>query len=249
MRLLALSAFFRAALLAERMYWPLYFAPVLQAFLMAAVFWLVLGSRGQIGGVAFFEFLAPGLLAATVVQRGYESTSFDVMAVRYSRAVEDWYMAPIHGVDILLGLLCPAVLRGVYTAVVMLVGFGLFMGSTAEHVALVLVLLLLLALMGGAAGILAALVSERWDGLSAWESYVFLPVVAFSPCYFPYAVLEGWWAEVLWLNPLAGLVTVLRSLYLGEGVVWGLLVYPVVLCGVFLVGAGVLLQRGYKIKA
>jgi hypothetical protein len=71
-------------------------APLVTAGLFLAVFALAIGPvRGEVMGVPFIEFLAPGLLMMTVIQNAFANTSSSLMISKVQGNIVDTLMPPL----------------------------------------------------------------------------------------------------------------------------------------------------------
>ena len=71
-------------------------APALQSLLFAFIFQLALGDASvSMGGLDFNAFLAPGLVAYVVLERGFESTAFMMVYDKLEGMITDVIGAPL----------------------------------------------------------------------------------------------------------------------------------------------------------
>jgi ABC-2 type transport system permease protein len=71
-------------------------APLVTAGLFLAVFTLAIGpSRGEVMGVPFLHFLAPGILMMTVIQNAFANTSSSIVIAKVQGNIVDTLMPPL----------------------------------------------------------------------------------------------------------------------------------------------------------
>ncbi len=71
-------------------------APLMTAALFLAVFALALGQgRGDVMGVPFLAFLAPGILMMTVIQNAFANTSSSLVIAKVQGNIVDTLMPPL----------------------------------------------------------------------------------------------------------------------------------------------------------
>ena len=69
-------------------------------------------TRGQVMGLDFATFLAPGLLMMTVIQNAFANTSSSIMAAKVQGNIVDTLMPPLSAGELVLGYLAGGVARG-----------------------------------------------------------------------------------------------------------------------------------------
>lgn len=119
-------------------------APMVTAALFLMIFNIAIGpGRGDVMGVPFIEFLAPGIMMMTVIQNAFANTSSSIVITKVQGNIVDTLMPPLSGFEILLGYLAGAVARGVLVALGIGTGLMLVLGVVPEHplVALLFVVL------------------------------------------------------------------------------------------------------------
>ncbi len=87
-------------------------APVATAVLFMLVFTLAIGTqRGDVEGVPFAVFLAPGILMMTVIQNAFANTSSSIMVSKVQGNIVDTLMPPLSPGELLTGFVTGGVAR------------------------------------------------------------------------------------------------------------------------------------------
>jgi lipooligosaccharide transport system permease protein len=169
-----------------------------------------------LGGLTYLEFLAPGLLAATVMQSAaFESTFPIIGGLNWQRTFHAMYATPLSPRDIALGNLLWTAIRlamisSVFTVVV--VAFG------AAHSPLVVlgIPVAVLTGMSFAAPIAAFSATQRTPNrFNVIFRFGITPLFLFSGTFFPIESLPSFLHPVAWLSPLWHGVDLTRGLVLG----------------------------------
>lgn len=178
-------------------------APALQSVLFALVFQLALGGTNMtMGGVDFATFLIPGLVAYTALERGFESTGFMMVFDKLEGVIGDILTAPLISAEIVLayGLMAAttAVITGTAT------GLALYPFTlTLPAAPLTLFAFTFLGgLMLGLLGLIAGLWSDKWDHISAVQTFVVIPAIFMSGVFFSLDRLPDAVRTVAELNPV-----------------------------------------------
>jgi ABC-2 type transport system permease protein len=236
-----------------RFFGPSILGPALQASLFAAVFRLAAGDHvPNLGGLSFFEFLAPGLILAAVMQRAFQSTAYTIMFDKLEASLSDLIGAPMSAAEVLAGWLISATaisfLIGVTVALAMIF-FGL---GVPVYPLLALYFALTAILLFAAIGVISAIVSTKWDGLSGKETFMLVPLVFLSGTFFPVdSVPEGIWRTLFQLNPIVYYVDGFRYAVTGTAAT-DVVTAMIVACAATLTLIAIahtMLRTGYKLKA
>mgnify|MGYP003345450307 FL=1 len=98
-------------------------APVITSLMFLAIFSLALGrSVQEISGVAFIEFLAPGLIMMAIIQNAFNNTVSSVMVSKIQGNIVDVMLPPLTPGEFMLGFICGGVVRGVLVALCVEIG-------------------------------------------------------------------------------------------------------------------------------
>ncbi|HTG41480.1 MAG TPA: ABC transporter permease [Methylomirabilota bacterium] len=169
-----------------------------------------------LGGLTYLQFLAPGLLAATVMQAAAFEATFPIIGgLNWQRTFHAMYATPLSPRDIALGnLLWMAIRLGMIATVftVVIVAFG------AAHSPLVVLGIPVAVLTGMAFGapIAAYSATQRTPNkFNVIFRFGITPLFLFSGTFFPIESLPGFLQPVAWLSPLWHGVDLTRGLVLG----------------------------------
>lgn len=250
---IGVGALVRRMVLGEILFFKLaLLGPALQALLFALVISLALGERMPfVGPLPFLDFLAPGLVIAAILQRAFETTAFTMLHEKLEGTIADVFGAPLLAGEILAGYLLSTI------AIAILIGIPVWVfllplgASMPVHMLATLYFLLTGIVILAAAGILAAMRSQKWDSLSAKEVFLLVPALFLSGSFFSIDQLAAPFDTLMLLNPAFHMVNGFRFAMTGhaDAPVW----ISAAFLGVTALGINaltlVLLHRGYRIKA
>jgi lipooligosaccharide transport system permease protein len=205
------------------------------------------GGNGDVAGVRYIVFLAPGLLAANAMQTGMSEASWPVMgAVKWTKSYTAMRASPLSVADIAAGHLAYMLIRVTINAaifVVVMAAFGVVPSAGG------IVLALLAAVLTGAAfsPLIAAFSvrQERDWNLSLLYRFGLIPLFLFSGTFFPISQLPTALQPIAWITPLWHGVSLCRDLALGHASAAAMLGHAGYLVGVALLGA-VLMLGSYR---
>ena len=170
----------------------------------------------SLGGLTYLQFLAPGLLAATVMQSAAFEATFPIIGgLNWQRTFHAMYATPLSPRDIALGNLAwmairLAMISSVFTLIVVLFG--------AAHSPLVVlgIPVAVLTGMAFAAPIAAFSATQRNPNrFNVIFRFGITPLFLFSGTFFPITQLPAVLQGVAWLSPLWHGVDLTRGLVLG----------------------------------
>ncbi|GLO69544.1 transport permease protein [Phaeobacter inhibens] len=227
-------------------------APMVTAALFLMIFNIAIGpGRGDVMGVPFIEFLAPGIMMMTVIQNAFANTSSSIVITKVQGNIVDTLMPPLSGFEILLGYLAGAVARGVLVALGIGTGLMLVLGVVPEHPLVALLFVVLGALFLGGLGIVAGVFAEKFDQMAAITNFIVTPLAFLSGTFYSVEALPPVLRLLSHLNPVFYLIDGVRFGVIGtsdSSPLLGLLV-----CSLSSVAIGTLawlmLRSGYRLKS
>jgi lipooligosaccharide transport system permease protein len=179
---------------------------------------------GKVGGVAYLDFLAPGLMASTAMQVGGNEAMYPVMgAIKWLRTYFAMLATPLDVIDVLLGHVTWIGLRLVMVASIYLAIMTAF-GTVHSALALLAVPMAVMTGLAFAVPIAAFSAAQQNDtGFSAIYRFGLVPLFLFSGTFFPIGQLSGWLQPVAQATPLYHGVAMCRGLALGHIAPWSAL--------------------------
>jgi lipooligosaccharide transport system permease protein len=172
---------------------------------------------GQLGGVGYLTFLAPGLLAASAMQTAVQESTYPVMgAIKWIRSYHAMLATPLRIIDVLLGHLAWIALRLLLVATVFVIVMSAF-GATDSWMVVFAIPSAVLTGMAYAAPT-AAFAATRTDDLSfaALFRFLVIPMFLFSGTFFPVSQLPAALRPFAYATPLWHGVDLCRHLALGQ---------------------------------
>ena len=165
--------------------------------------------------ISYAAFIAPGLLAASAMNGAVFDSTFNVFfKLKYGRLYDAMLATPLGPVDIALGEIGWALIRGGLYALGFLsvmAGFGLLASPWAL---LALPAALVVAFAFAAVGMAATSFMRSWQDFDL-VTLVILPMFLFSTTFYPLSVYPRWLQIVVECLPLFHAVELMRGLTTG----------------------------------
>ncbi|AGI69190.1 ABC-2 family inner membrane transport permease [Octadecabacter antarcticus 307] len=159
--------------------------PLVNAGLFLLIFTIAIGpQRGDVMGVPFMEFLAPGILTMTVIQNAFANTSSSIASAKVGGNIVDTLMPPLSALELLVGYIAGAVARGMIVAVVITIGAVWLIGMPVTHPVWALTFIVLGSILMGALGMVAAVFANKFDQLSAITNFLVTPLAFLSGTFY-----------------------------------------------------------------
>ncbi len=191
-------------------------APLVTAGLFLAVFALAIGPvRGEVMGVPFIEFLAPGLLMMTVIQNAFANTSSSLMISKVQGNIVDTLMPPLSPAELVIGYIAGGIARGVLVAATISVVLMIVLGHGMAHPLWVLAFAILGSAFLGGLGIVAAILSEKFDHMAAITNFLVVPLSFLSGTFYSIEGLPPLMQTITHLNPVFYLIDGTRHGFIG----------------------------------
>jgi ABC-2 type transport system permease protein len=161
--------------------------PLLFAVLLLLIFGVVMGqARAGAPGVDYLRFLAPGLIAMTMLQNAFANTSSSILIAKQSGTISDVLMAPLRPGELTLGYAIGGVARGVILGLALCLVFAPFTGVPASAgmgartLAFGLGATLLFSLLGVIGGVLA----RRMEHIAFMSQIIVAPLTLLSGTFY-----------------------------------------------------------------
>jgi ABC-2 type transport system permease protein len=191
-------------------------APLITAGLFLAVFSLALGGqRGEVMGVPFVQFIAPGLMMMTVIQNAFANTSSSILVAKIQGNIVDTLMPPLSPLELVLGYLAGGVGRGLFVAVPILAVMVLLLRTGIAHPLWAITFVVLGSVFMGALGIVAAVLANKFDQMAAISNFIITPLSFLSGTFYSIEALPPVMRTLCHVNPVFYLIDGLRYGVLG----------------------------------
>ena len=182
-------------------------APLATAGLFMVIFSIAIGQRrGDVMGVDFTTFIAPGILMMTVIQNSFANTSSSIVISKVQGNIVDTLMPPLSPLELVLGYLAGAVARGVLVALAIAVGLAVFLGITPAHPLVWLVFVVLGAAFLGSLGMVAGIFANKFDQMAAITNFIVTPLAFLSGTFYSVEALPPVLNTISHLNPVFYLI-------------------------------------------
>ncbi len=177
-------------------------APVVTTLLFLAVLTLAIGkSGGDIDGITYSQFVAPGLIMMAIVQNAFANTSSSLMLAKIQGVIIDFLMPPLSGFEVTFAMVVGGVVRGVMVGAVVMTAVYLFVPFTLYHPWIGLYHVISACVMLALLGVLTGVWAQSFDQLAAITNYIITPLSFLSGTFYSIKNLPEFWYHVCHFNP------------------------------------------------
>jgi ABC-2 type transport system permease protein len=227
------------------------FAPVVSTLLYLLVFGQVIDSQLEVyTGLSYSQFLIPGLVMMAVLQNAFSNSSSSLIQSKMHGNLTFALLSPISPFEFYLAFIAASVIRGIAVGLgILLIGaYGFDLTFNAPG--WILLFAVLSAAMMGGLGMLAGILSDKYDHLAAFQNFIIMPLTFLSGVFYSIHALPEVWQQVSHFNPFFYMVDGFRygffeqsdvSVYLS---LWVTVLFLVAISVINLI----LLNKGVKIR-
>ncbi len=191
--------------------------PVITTALYFLIFGSLIGPRiGEIHGVSYPMFIAPGLIMMTVIVNSYGNVSTSLFSVRFQKSIEEMLISPMRNSFLLLGYVLGGVFRGLIVAILVFLIASFFLTIEFSHLPMTLVVVLLVSAVFSLAGFTNAMIARNFDDIMIIPTFVLTPLTYLGGVFYSTSMLPPFWQKVSWLNPILYMVNALRQTMIGQ---------------------------------
>jgi len=226
--------------------------PAITMTLYFLIFGGLIGSRiGPMDGLAYMDFIVPGLVMMSVIQNSYGNISSSFFGAKFGRHIEELLVSPMPSWVILLGYVAGAVLRGLLVGAVVLLIATLFTDVRMPHPLVTFTTVLLGATIFALAGFVNAVYAKKFDDIAIVPTFILTPLTYLGGVFYSVKLLPDWAEAATHANPIFYMVNAFRYGLLGVSDVPVGIAYALMLAFVVALAAlGLwLLRRGVGMRS
>lgn len=190
--------------------------PVITTSLYFLIFGELIGERiGQVEGVSYSEFIAPGLIMMSVLTNAYANVSSSVFSAKFHKNIEEQLVSPMSDWLIILGYVTGGVIRGLTVGAIVGLVSMLFTKVNVAHLVPTLVVSALTAVVFSFAGFLNGLYAKTFDDVTIIPTFVLGPLTYLGGVFYSVSMLSPTWQTIAQFNPLLYVINGFRYGMLG----------------------------------
>jgi ABC-2 type transport system permease protein len=191
--------------------------PAITAALYFIIFGSLIGRRiGEMGGVSYLEYIAPGLIMMSVITNSYGNVVSSFFGAKFGRHIEELLVAPLPNWLIVCGYMAGGILRGLIVGLVVTVIALFFTHLHVEHALTVAAAVLLTAVIFSLLGYLNAVFAKNFDQITFVPTFILTPLTYLGGVFYSITMLPEWAQHLSRANPVLYMVNAFRHGFLGH---------------------------------
>ena len=226
--------------------------PAITMTLYFVIFGSLIGRRiGEVGGVPYMTFIAPGLIMMSVITNSFGNVVSSFFSAKLQQHLEEMLVAPLSVVTIVVGYVVGGVARGILVASLVTLVALFFTDLKLAHPAVTLCVIVLTAMVFSLGGLLNAVFAKNFDDITIVPTFILTPLTYLGGVFFSITDLPPFWQHVAIANPILSMVNAFRYGMLGRSdlpLAVGLSIIGTAFVALFLL-AVILLKRGVGIRS
>jgi ABC-2 type transport system permease protein len=227
------------------------FSPLITSLLFLLVLSLAIGNeRGNVMGIPFINFLAPGLIAMSVIQQAFSHSSSSIMIGKIQGTIFDTISAPLNAQEVVTATILAACSRSIIIALISIIIFSLIIDLTIVSFTYIIIFTFLSSFILGATGFIAGLWAEKFDHMATVTNFLIVPLSFLSGTFYSIDRLPSILQAISKLNPFFYMIDGFRYGFIGTAdgsIIYGI-IYLTILSFIIWFIAYLLYKIGYKIK-
>ncbi|MBX7057359.1 MAG: ABC transporter permease [Leptospirales bacterium] len=185
--------------------------PAITMALYFLIFGRLIGSRvGDVQGMTYLRFIAPGLILMAVITNAYANVSSSFFSARFQRNIEELLVSPTPNWIIVLGYSLGGVVRSLMVGGVVLLIAAIFQPMSAPHPLSALSSCILASFVFSLGGFLNACYARKFDDISLIPTFILTPLTYLGGVFFSADMLSPFWRGLALANPILYLVNAFR---------------------------------------
>ena len=227
-------------------------SPLVSSLLFLSVLTLALGDdRGEVLGFSFIEFLAPGLIAMSIITQSFSHSVSSLMIAKIQGNIVDMLYAPLSALEVSLAIILAAVTRSLLIAIISIVVFAVIIEIHIYSIFYIFIFAFLGSFILGGIGFITGLWAEKFDHTATITNFVIQPLSFLSGVFYSIERLPLFFQTVSSINQFFYIIDGFRYGFLGssDGSISVGLIYLSIIALLVWLASFYLYKVGYKIKS
>jgi ABC-2 type transport system permease protein len=227
-------------------------SPVVNSLLLLAIFSLAIGNRFKVNSeIDFLQFMAPGLIMMGAMQNAFSNTSSSFVMGKVLGHIIDYLIPPISSNEMLLAMVCGAIVRGIMVGIATFIGIAFFVDISFYNLSYAIFCIFFATMFLGLLGMLCGIISETFDHMSAITSYLITPLTFLSGTFYSTKNLPDFWQNIAHFNPFFYMIDGFRYAVTGyhDGNITVGIILMISINIILWLIISAMLKRGYRVKS
>jgi len=227
-------------------------SPLVSSLLFLSVLSLALGNnKGDVLGFSFISFLAPGLIAMSILTQSFSHSVSSLMIGKIQGNIVDMLYAPLSALEVSMAIILAAITRSLLIALISIAVFSLIVEIPIYNIIYIFIFGFLSSFILGSLGFITGLWAEKFDHTATVTNFIITPLSFLSGVFYSIDKLPNFFQTISKINPFFYMIDGFRYGFLGaaDGSISVGIMYLTILSFIMWFIAFYLYKKGYKIKS
>ena len=190
--------------------------PIITTSLYFLIFGKLIGGRiGEMNGVSYMQFIAPGLVMMTAITASYVNTASSFFLSKFTRTYEELLVSPLSSHNIIWGYIIGSMMRGGLAGILVMLVSLCFVSFDIHSWAMILLTLMMTTIAFALGGFINAIYAKTFDDVGIIPTFVLTPLTYLGGVFYSISLLPEFWQTVSKFNPIVYMVNGFRYGFLG----------------------------------
>ena len=190
--------------------------PVITTTLYFLIFGQLIGGRiGDMHGVSYMQFIAPGLVMMTAITASYVNSASSFFLSKFTKNYEEMLISPLSTHNIIWGYVVGSVFRGGLAGILVMLVALLFITFDIYSWMMIFSTLLLTTISFALGGLINAVYAKTFDDVGLIPTFVLTPLTYLGGVFYSISLLPDFWQAVSKFNPIVYMINGFRYGFLG----------------------------------
>ena len=190
--------------------------PVITTTLYFLIFGQLIGGRiGDMHGVSYMQFIAPGLVMMTAITASYVNSASSFFLSKFTKTYEEMLISPLSAHNIIWGYVVGSVVRGGLAGILVMLVALLFITFDIHSWMMIFSTLLLTTISFALGGLINAVYAKTFDDVGLIPTFVLTPLTYLGGVFYSISLLPDFWQAVSKFNPIVYMINGFRYGFLG----------------------------------
>jgi len=207
--------------------------------------------RGEVLGFSFINFLAPGLIAMSIITQSFSHSVSSLMIGKIQGNIVDMLYAPLSALEVTLAIILAAVTRSLLIALISVIVFSMIIEIHIFSIFYTFIFAFLGSFILGSLGFIAGLWAEKFVHTATVTNFIITPLSFLSGVFYSIEKLPVFFQILSSINPFFYIIDGFRYGFLGvsDGSINIGLIYLSMLSFIVWLVSFYMYKSGYKSKS
>ena len=192
-------------------------SPLVSSLLFLSVLSLALGNdKGEVLGYSFISFLAPGLIAMSIITQSFSHAVSSLMIGKIQGNIVDMLYAPLSAFEVSMAIILAAITRSLLIAIISIIVFSLIVKIPINNIFYILIFGFLSSFILGSLGFITGLWAEKFDHTATVTNFIITPLSFLSGVFYSIDKLPNFFQIISHLNPFFYMIDGFRYGFFGQ---------------------------------